>query len=168
MDKPKLWPSHIRSRIWLDELYQYDESLWGQAVLRGHLAMVAEWKNPGTDIVLMLNGGDDTVGLVADFSSTTFVVPVSFDALGQEENVGEVIEEATSQEALSADPMETPVADEVSIHDMSEETGGSSELHPESEVVSKGSVNEIQELEEIEQMLNEEFPVNESPIKEFL
>ncbi len=73
--------------IWLDTLYQYDQSLWGQAVLRGHLVMVAEWKQPGTDIVLMLDGGDDTIGLVADFASTTFVVPVSFAIGSMEESV---------------------------------------------------------------------------------
>jgi hypothetical protein len=27
--------------IWLENLYQYDKNLWGQAVMRGHLVMVA-------------------------------------------------------------------------------------------------------------------------------
>ncbi|MDR4496308.1 MAG: hypothetical protein R3B74_18205 [Nitrospirales bacterium] len=56
--------------IWLDTLYQYDKSLWGQALMRGHLVMVSEWKTAESRIALVINGGDDMVGLVADFSST--------------------------------------------------------------------------------------------------
>jgi len=147
--------------IWLDKLYQYDESLWGQAVKRGHLVMVAEWKNPGTDIVLVLDGGDDTVGLVADFASTTFVVPVSFDPQSQEESVEEVIEDTTIQEALSTEPTADALAEEVSVQDMPNENGVGGESQPETEVASQGPENEIQELEEIEQMLNEEYPLME-------
>ena len=145
--------------IWLEKLYQYDENLWGQAVSRGHLVMVAEWKNPGTDIVLVLNGGDDTVGLVADFSSTTFVVPVSFDPQNQEESVEEVIEETTIQEALPAEPTVNPMVEEVSEQEMSLGIQGSGEFHPETEVASQEPENQIQELEEIEKMLNEEYPL---------
>ena len=147
--------------IWLEKLYQYDESLWGQAIMRGHLVMVAEWKNPGTDIVLVLNGGDDSVGLVADFSSTTFVVPVSFDPQSQEESVEEGIEDTTIQEALPTEPTADALAEEVSVQDMSNENGGSGEFHPDTEVASQGPVSEMDELEEIEQMLNEEYPLME-------
>ena len=147
--------------IWLEKLYQYDENLWGQAIMRGHLVMVAEWKNPGTDIVLVLNGGDDTVGLVADFASTTFVVPVSFDPQSQAENAEEVIEETTTQEALPAEPPVNPMVEEVSVEEMSLESEGSGEFHPETEVASQGPENQMQELEEIEQMLNEEYPLME-------
>ncbi len=145
--------------IWLEKLYQYDQNLWGQAIMRGHLVMVAEWKNPGTDIVLVLNGGDDTVGLVADFASTTFVVPVSFDPQSQAENAEEVIEEATIQEALPVEPTVNPMVEEVSVQEMSIESEGSGEFHPETEVASQGPENQMQELEEIEQMLNEEYPL---------
>jgi hypothetical protein len=149
--------------IWLEKLYQYDENLWGQAIMRGHLVMVAEWKNPGTDIVLVLNGGDDTVGLVADFASTTFVVPVSFDPQSQEENAEEVIEETTIQEALPAEPTVNPMVEEVSVQEqeMSLPSEDSGEFHPETEVASQGPENQMQELEEIEQMLNEEYPLME-------
>ena len=61
--------------IWLDNLYQYDKSLWGQALMRGHLVMVSEWKTPESRIALVLNGGDDMVGLVADFSSNRIKLP---------------------------------------------------------------------------------------------
>jgi hypothetical protein len=148
--------------IWLEKLYQYDESLWGQAIMRGHLVMVAEWKNPGTDIVLVLNGGDDSVGLVADFASTTFVVPVSFDPQSQEENVEEVVEETTVQEALPSKPTTDSVGEDLSVQDIPVGTEESGEIQPETEIASQGPVNEMDELEEIEQMLNEEYPLNES------
>ena len=148
--------------IWLDTLYQYDKSLWGQAVKRGHLVIVAEWKNPGTDIVLMLDGGNDEVGLVADFASTTFVVPVSLDTQSQEESVEEVIEETTIQEALPTEPPADPSVEDVSGQDMTQEIEGGGEFQPETEVASQGPVSEMDELEEIEQMLNEEYPVIDS------
>ncbi|MEX0829474.1 MAG: hypothetical protein WD032_04465 [Nitrospirales bacterium] len=150
--------------IWLDTLYQYDKSLWGQALKRGHLVMVAEWKNPGTDIVLVLDGGDDTVGLVADFSSTTFVVPVSFDSQNSEQNIEKVMEETTIQELLPLEPAAESLVEDVSVQEMPVEFGESGEFHPEAEVASQPPVNAIQELQEIEQMLNQEFsliePVN--------
>ena len=152
--------------IWLEKLYQYDKNLWGQAIMRGHLVMVAEWKNPGTDIVLMLNGGDDTVGLVADFASTTFVVPVSFDPQSQAENAEEVIEENTIQESLPVEPTVNPMVEEVSVQEMSIESEGSGEFHPETEVASQGPENQMQELEEIEQMLNEEYPIMEGGLRD--
>ena len=144
--------------IWLDELYQYDSSLWGQAVMRGHLVMVAEWKNPGTDIVLVLDGGDDTVGLVADFSSTTFVVPVSFDTRSMEGNVEATIEDITTQEALPAEPTKNSGDQDVSVQDLSPQQKGQAESRTDTEVASKGPVKEIQDLEEIEQLLDEEHP----------
>jgi len=144
--------------IWLDKLYQYDKSLWGQAVKRGHLVMVAEWKNPGTDIVLVLDGGNDEVGLVADFASTTFAIPVSLDMQSQEETIEEVLEETTVQEALPSEPTADTLSEDVSGQEMTHEVGGSGEFTPEAEVASQSPVNEMEELEEIEQMLNEEFP----------
>ncbi len=144
--------------IWLDELYQYDSSLWGQAVMRGHLVMVAEWKNPGTDIVLVLDGGNDTVGLVADFSSTTFVVPVSLDTQSPEGNVEAAIDDNTVEAALPAEPTENSVDQDLSVQDQSPEHEGQVEHKTETEVATKGPVNEIQDLEEIEQLLNEEHP----------
>ncbi len=144
--------------IWLDELYQYDSSLWGQAVMRGHLVMVAEWKNPGTDIVLVLDGGDDTVGLVADFSSTTFVVPVSFDTRSMEGNVEAAIEDKTTEEVLPAEPTEKSGDQNVSVQDLSPEQKGQVEHKNETEVASKEPANEIQDLEEIEQLLDKEHP----------
>ncbi len=154
--------------IWLDELYQYDSSLWGQAVMRGHLVMVAEWKNPGTDIVLVLDGGDDTVGLVADFSSTTFVVPVSFGTQSPEENVEGAIDDNTVQTALPAEPTENSVDQDLSVQGLSPEHEVQVEHKTEAEVASKGSVNEIQDLEEIEQLLKEEYPPTtlEDPVTE--
>ena len=144
--------------IWLDKLYQYDKSLWGQAVKRGHLVMVAEWKNPGTDIVLVLDGGNDEVGLVADFASTTFAIPVSLDMQAQEEAIEEVLEETTVQEALPSEITADTLDEEVPAQEMSHEVGGSGAFSPETEVASQGPVNDMEELEEIEQMLNEEFP----------
>lgn len=155
------FPTYVQE-IWLEKLYQYDESLWGQAIMRGHLVMVAEWKNPGTDIVLVLNGGDDSVGLVADFASTTFVVPVSFDPQSQEENIEEVVEETTVQEALSSEPTTDSVGEDLSVQDIPVGTEESGEIQPETEIASQGPVNEMDELEEIEQMLNEEYPLSES------
>jgi hypothetical protein len=67
-------PSSVEE-IWLDTLYRYDDSLRGQALMRGHLIMVAEWKTLETQIVLVLNGGDETVGMVADFSSSHIRLP---------------------------------------------------------------------------------------------
>lgn len=147
--------------IWLDTLYQYDQTLWGQAVLRGHLVMVAEWQKPGTDIVLVLDGGDDTVGLVADFTSTTVVVPVSFDTQSQEGNVEAVMEETMIENTLPTEPTPDAMIDEASVQDMSHENelGGASQS--ETEVVSQTPQNEINELAEIEAMLNEAYPLNE-------
>jgi hypothetical protein len=147
--------------IWLDTLYQYDKSLWGQALKRGHLVMVAEWKNPGTDIVLVLDGGDETVGLVADFSSTTYVVPVSFDSQNSEQNIEKVMEETTIQEALPVEPAAESLVEDASVQEMPVEFGQSGEFHPEAEVASQSPGNGIQELQEIEQMLNQEFPIIE-------
>jgi hypothetical protein len=153
--------------IWLDTLYQYDKSLWGQAIKRGHLVMVAEWKNPGTDIVLVLDGGDDTVGLVADFASTTFVVPVSLDTQSPEESVEDMVEETTIQEVLPAEPEVDSLVEDLAGQDMTHDIEGSGEFHPEAEVASQIPVSEMDELEEIEQMLNEEYPINAPLKKEF-
>ena len=148
--------------IWLNDLYQYDKSLWGLAVKRGQLVMVAEWNNPGTDIVLVLDGGNDEVGLVADFASTTFVVPVSLDTQSQEESIEAAIEEPTFQEALPAGTMVEPVAEDVpGQDDMTHEIEGSPDIQADTEIASQEPVNEIDELKEIEQMLNEEYPILE-------
>lgn len=147
--------------IWLDTLYQYDQTLWGQAVLRGHLVMVAEWQKPGTDIVLVLDGGDDTVGLVADFTSTTVVVPVSFDTQSQEGNVEAVMEETMIENALPTEPTADTMIEEVSAQDMSPENELSGAPQVETEVASQTPQNEINELAEIEEMLNEEYPLHE-------
>ncbi|GJL70041.1 MAG: hypothetical protein NPIRA06_26760 [Nitrospirales bacterium] len=72
--------------IWLDSLYQYDKSLWGQALLRGHLKMVAEWRNETTNITLILDGGEDTIGLMADFDSVAIIAPAPMEARIIEEN----------------------------------------------------------------------------------
>ena len=140
--------------VWLDTLYQYDQSLWGQAVLRGHLVMVAEWKQPGTDIVLVLDGGENMIGLVADFASTTFVVPVSFDGGSVEASIEEGMEETTIQEALPVESMDDANQEDGAVQEaLIEQTG--LEGHPsDTEVVSNTST----ELDEIEAMLNEEFP----------
>jgi len=66
--------------IWLDPLYRYDQSLWGQAVMRGHLKMVAEWRNDTSQITLLLDGGEDTIGLMADFDSVAIVPPAPMDS----------------------------------------------------------------------------------------
>ncbi len=146
-------PISVQS-IWLDTLYQYDQSLWGQAVLRGHLVMVAEWKQPGTDIVLMLDGGEDMIGLVADFASTTFVVPVSLAIERAEESIEEAIEETTIQNALPAEPMDNSNIEDIPIPEtLIDQTG--IEGHPsDMEVASQTPT----ELGEIEKMLNEAFP----------
>lgn len=155
--------------IWLDTLYQYDSSLWGQAVKRGHLVVVAEWENPGTDIVLMLDGGDDTVGLVADFSSTTFVVPVSLDTQNWEENVEAALEKSIhSDEAFPAEPAIDPSVEDIPRQDMTHDIEGSGAFHPEGGVASQARDNEIEAFQGIGQMLNKEFPVNEPVTKEFV
>jgi len=66
--------------IWLDPLYRYDRSLWGRAVMRGHLKMVAEWRNDTTQITLLLDGGDETIGLMADFDSVAILPPALMEA----------------------------------------------------------------------------------------
>ncbi len=154
--------------IWLDTLYQYDSSLWGQAVKRGHLVMVAEWKNPGTDIVLMLDGGDDSVGLVADFSSTTFVIPVSLDTQNWEGNVEAAIEESIdNDEASPAELAIDPLVEDIPRQDMTHDHEDSGAFHPEGAVASQARDNGIEEFEGIGQMLNKQFPVNEPVSKEF-
>jgi len=103
--------------IWLDPLYRYDQSLWGQAVMRGHLKMVAEWRNDTTQITLLLDGGDDTIGLMADFDSVAIVPPVPTESSvmvvypTMEENT---IEEAPviEEHPMSETPMEAPSAGE--------------------------------------------------------
>ena len=96
--------------IWLDPLYRYDQSLWGQAVMRGHLKMVAEWRNDTTQITLLLDGGDDTIGLMADFDSVAIVPPVPTESSVMV--VYPTMEENTIEEApvIEEHPMsETPV-----------------------------------------------------------
>ncbi|MDH3503325.1 MAG: hypothetical protein OEZ41_00650 [Nitrospirota bacterium] len=101
--------------IWLDSLYQYDQSLWGQAVLRGHLKMVAEWRNDTTQITLLLDGGEDTIGLMADFDSVAIVPPAPMESTVmvvfptmEETPIGETpITEEHSMEAPSVGDMPT-------------------------------------------------------------
>ena len=174
-------PTHVEE-IWLDDLYQYDESLWGQAVLRGHLVMVAEWEKPGTDIVLVLDGGDDTVGLVADFASTTVVRPVVYDISSQEDNIDEAVmmeegtmeegtmeegtmeegtmeegtmEEGTMEEVVPSEPMpKSVVEDAAAVPNMASEHE-LTDTHTEPSLDSPVYEDEIRELEEIESMLME-------------
>ncbi len=159
-------PPTFVQEIWLDTLYQYDKSLWGQAVKRGHLVMVAEWKNPGTNIVLVLDGGEDTVGLVADFSSSTFMVPVSLNLHNQEKNAEVVIDETPIQEGIAIEPTGDSLGEDSSGKNMTNETEGSG-LHHETRVNAPGLENEMDELNEIEELPNNTFPLNEPLNKEF-
>lgn len=101
--------------IWLDSLYQYDRSLWGQALLRGHLKMVAEWRNETTNITLLLDGGEDTIGLMADFDSVAIIAPAPMEARASGEipvventSIGEnSIGEEHTMEAPSGEEMPT-------------------------------------------------------------
>lgn len=79
--------------IWLDDSYRYDKSLWGQAIMRGHLKIVAEWQNDTTHITLLLDGGQDSIGLLADFDSVVFVPPGPIEA--------SIMKEAPSMEKIS-------------------------------------------------------------------
>ena len=64
--------------LWLNDLYRYDPALWGRAIVHGHLTLVTEWNKEGTKIVLLLNGGGDSVGLMANFSAKTLHAPQRF------------------------------------------------------------------------------------------
>jgi hypothetical protein len=75
--------------IWLDSLYRSDESLWGKAVMRGHLKLAAEWRTDTTHITILLDGGDDTLGLIADFNSVAIGPYVPMEAKGIE-SVGDI------------------------------------------------------------------------------
>ncbi|WP_447963046.1 hypothetical protein [Nitrospira sp. Ecomares 2.1] len=97
--------------IWLDSLYQYDQSLWGQALLRGHLKMVAEWRNETTNITLILDGGEDTIGLMADFDSVAIIAPAPMEAriiegnpIVEDVSIGE--SSVRDEHSLDAPPME--------------------------------------------------------------
>lgn len=74
--KVKSWISQTyglpqsEEKLWSNELYRYAPELWGRAVMRGHLTIVDEWNVDGTSIILLLNGGDESVGLIAEFSNT--------------------------------------------------------------------------------------------------
>lgn len=107
--------------IWLDSLYQYDQSLWGQALLRGHLKMVAEWRNDTTNITLLLDGGEDTVGLMADFDSVAVIAPVSMEAKVIEE-IPPVEETTIEKISVSEAPsMEAPSGEEMPTETISQE-----------------------------------------------
>lgn len=106
--------------IWLDSLYQYDQSLWGQALLRGHLKMVAEWRNDTTNITLLLDGGEDTIGLMADFDSVAVIPPASMEAKVIEEIP--LVEEPTIEKiSVSEEPMEAPSGEEMPVEPLSQE-----------------------------------------------
>ena len=62
-------PPQTEEKLWLNELYQYAPELWGRALMRGHLTIVDQWKVDGTSIILLLNGGEEEVSLIAEFSS---------------------------------------------------------------------------------------------------
>ncbi|WP_447968927.1 hypothetical protein [Nitrospira sp. M1] len=81
-------PPQSEEKLWSNELYRYAPELWGRALMRGHLTIVDEWNVDGTSIILLLNGGDDSVGLIAEFSNTAHManqefvyLPPSFFAL---------------------------------------------------------------------------------------
>jgi hypothetical protein len=107
--------------IWLDSLYRYDQSLWGQALLRGHLKMVAEWRNETTNITLLLDGGEDTIGLMADFDSVAVIVPASMEARVIEEIP--LVEDTTIGEISVTEehPMEAPSGEEMPTESISQE-----------------------------------------------
>ena len=112
--------------IWLDPLYRYDQSLWGQAVLRGHLKMVAEWRNDNTQITLLLDGGDDTIGLMADFDSIAIVPPVPTESsvMAVLPTMNEVpLKEtpATEEAPMSETPIEAPSAEDTPTETGSQE-----------------------------------------------
>ena len=103
--------------IWLDSLYQYDQSLWGQAVLRGHLKMVAEWRNDTTQITLLLDGGGDTIGLMADFDSVAILAPVSMEStvmvvIPTREETPIEATPGTEEHSIGETPMEAPSVEE--------------------------------------------------------
>ncbi|GJL55633.1 MAG: hypothetical protein NPIRA02_27650 [Nitrospirales bacterium] len=81
-------PPQSEEKLWSNELYRYAPELWGRALMRGHLTIVDEWNVDGTSIILLLNGGDEAVGLIAEFSNTAHMsnrdfvhLPPSFFAL---------------------------------------------------------------------------------------
>ncbi len=153
--------------IWLDHLYAYDESLWGQAVLRGHLVMTAEWKLPETDIVLVLDGGDDTIGLVAEFSSTRVAIPVSITEPMVEEDFmgspaisepGRSSQESSVQSEVTSEqddpsemintqeqamPQEEPIVEMEEVSSVDLET-----IHDQSPMPTKTSTDEIPAIQE--------------------
>ncbi|WP_342349404.1 hypothetical protein [uncultured Nitrospira sp.] len=107
--------------IWLDSLYQYDQSLWGQALLRGHLKMVAEWRNDTTNITLLLDGGEDTIGLMADFDSVAIIAPAPMEARVIEGNP--VVDDVSIGESSVSEehPMEAPLVEEMPIESIPQE-----------------------------------------------
>ena len=145
----------LEQEIWLDDLYQYDSSLWGQAIMRGHLVMVAEWEKPGTDIVLVLDGGNDAVGLVADFSSTTVVMPISYDTQSQDEYVEETVKETSVQETVLTPSAEDAMTEEA-VFDQSSEDEISSEVSTDTEVAAQTFEEELDDWYEMEEMLMDE------------
>lgn len=114
--------------IWLDSLYQYDQSLWGRALLRGHLKMVAEWRNETTNITLLLDGGEDTIGLMADFDSVAIIAPAPMEARVIEENP--VMQDVSIRETSVSEehPMEAPPVEEMPTESISQEQ------HPETKL----------------------------------
>jgi hypothetical protein len=112
--------------IWLDPLYQYDRSLWGRAVMRGHLKMVAEWRSDTTQITLLLDGGDETIGLMADFDSVAILPPALMEAglMGEipameEAPIGETT--VSEEHPMGETPMGTPSAVETPTETGSQE-----------------------------------------------
>ncbi|MGB0911220.1 MAG: hypothetical protein ACPGYT_12730, partial [Nitrospirales bacterium] len=68
-------PPQSEGKLWVNELYRYAPELWGRALMRGHLTIVDEWDVDGTTITLLLNGGEETVGLMAEFMTKNLSLP---------------------------------------------------------------------------------------------
>jgi len=54
---------------WSDDLYRNDPQHWGTAVSAGHVAFIAGWKQPETEIQLILRGDNFKVQLGAIYKS---------------------------------------------------------------------------------------------------
>lgn len=101
--------------IWLDPLYRYEKSLWGQAVMRGHLKMVAEWQNATTHITLLLDGGDETIALLADFDSMVVVPPALLETRMIEDLPDERLS-STDNDSMEETEVSDPSEDQISTH----------------------------------------------------
>ncbi|QDU44534.1 hypothetical protein Mal52_30170 [Symmachiella dynata] len=55
--------------VWLDSLFQDDESDWGRAVAAGHLALQSQWETEDTCIDLVLHGDNFEISLAVEYWS---------------------------------------------------------------------------------------------------